>query len=266
MIVNSHGMEIHVSVEGTGEPIVFAHGAMYDGTMWAPQIEHFRSRYRCLAPDAPGHGRSGKPDAPVTYKLMSDVLADVVTQLDASPAHFVGLSMGTGIMGQLACDHPEMVRSLTFIGAVVYGGDLPLVTEEYIESIEQGSALMISEHIEQAMAPETLQQNPTLLDDFWEVFARADLQVYGSVLRDLMKLDLRTCLRDINVPSIVLWGEHDLTGTPREANQTLIDAIPGARLVTVPAAGHLTNLENPKFVNEQIAALIELADLAVGHR
>ncbi|HUC38272.1 MAG TPA: alpha/beta hydrolase [Acidimicrobiales bacterium] len=133
------GGRLHVVEGGSGPPLVLLHGFMLDSTIWAAQFRDLRDRYRVIAIDQRGHGRSvpgadgfgarstaqlegagqGLRDAvsmaeqavgaPAIRRMASD-LAEVLEALDVSGAQLVGHSMGGMVTLQFAQDHAETLR------------------------------------------------------------------------------------------------------------------------------------------------------------
>jgi pimeloyl-ACP methyl ester carboxylesterase len=106
-----------LTVDGReGEPVVFVHGNVSSSLFWQRQMLDLPPGYRPLAVDLRGFG--GTDTLPVdATRGLSDFTDDVVS-LDLGPAHYVGWSMGGGVVMQLLRDHPELVRTLTLVNPV----------------------------------------------------------------------------------------------------------------------------------------------------
>ena len=110
------GTVIYYETWGRGEPLLLVSGLATDLRIWACQRLVFGRRFRCIALDNRGSGRSGKPDGPYSLEQMA---ADAVAVLDAEGvgrAHVVGHSMGSYIAQVMAVQHPDRLRSLTLAG------------------------------------------------------------------------------------------------------------------------------------------------------
>lgn len=251
-------VKIFVQERGSGVPIMFLHGASSSHGAWAPQVEHFEKRYRCLAWDAPWHGQSGRPGGRFNYSTVVRCLASCLDRLEAAPAHLVGLSGGTMTAAWLACERPDMVRSMTLIGSVIYGGELQAAGEDVLRRLASG-AVRLGDGIavEGILAPRTLASRADLVEFCRTNVNGGDPAVYADQVRETLKVDLRPRLASVDVPTLVLWGEYDHLGTPRAVNETTAKAIKGARLVVVPDAGHFTPLENAPFVNARIDEFLQ---------
>ncbi|MFF4815176.1 alpha/beta fold hydrolase [Kitasatospora sp. NPDC001309] len=111
----------HAEVEGrTGEPVVLVHGNVSSGAFWHPTMTALPDRYRPLAPDLRGFGRTEPLPVDATRGLRdhSEDLLSYLRALALGPVHLVGWSMGGGVALQLLRDRPELVRTLTLVNPV----------------------------------------------------------------------------------------------------------------------------------------------------
>lgn len=112
-------IELFYREKGSGEPLILLHGNGEDGSYFVHQIEHFQSRYRVIALDTRGHGRSPRGSAPFTIRQFALDLYDFLRAHEIPSAVLLGFSDGANIAMQFALDHPEMVRAL-----ILNGGNL----------------------------------------------------------------------------------------------------------------------------------------------
>jgi pimeloyl-ACP methyl ester carboxylesterase len=98
-------------------PVVFVHGNVSSSRFFAERMAALSSRFHCLAPDLRGYGHTERApiDATRGVRDFSDDLAAWLAAVDLEDAHFVGWSVGGGVVQQLAIDHPHTVRSLTLL-------------------------------------------------------------------------------------------------------------------------------------------------------
>src|ERR1043166_1679548 len=94
------------------EPVLLIHGLGSSTEDWEAQVDVLARDFNVVAYDVRGHGRTSKPRGRYTVRQFSDDAAAFVAELRLGPVHVVGLSMGGMIGFQLACDHPELIRSL----------------------------------------------------------------------------------------------------------------------------------------------------------
>ncbi|HUF10394.1 MAG TPA: alpha/beta hydrolase, partial [Rhodothermales bacterium] len=106
--------------KGSGEPLLLLHGLGSSTLDWEPQIAAFSDRYRVIALDMRGSGKSRDtrhPAGPFSIRQFAADSAAVLDRLGASPAHVAGLSMGGMIAFQLAVDFPASVKTLCIINS-----------------------------------------------------------------------------------------------------------------------------------------------------
>ncbi len=98
-------------------PVVFVHGNVSSSRFFAERMEALSSRYHLLAPDLRGYGHTERVpiDATRGVRDFSDDVAAWLVSIGLDDAHFVGWSVGGGVVQQLAIDHPHVVRSLTLL-------------------------------------------------------------------------------------------------------------------------------------------------------
>ncbi len=104
----------HFVEKGHGpETMVFAHGFLMNHAMFSPQIEAFHDRYRCIAFDWRGQGASDATNGGYDMENLTEDAAEFIIQTQASPCHWVGVSMGGFVGLRLGARRPELIRSLT---------------------------------------------------------------------------------------------------------------------------------------------------------
>ncbi|MDF5979160.1 alpha/beta hydrolase [Pseudomonas aeruginosa] len=98
-------------------PVLLLHGLGSSARDWEYQLPALLGRYRLLVPDLRGHGRSGKPRGGYSMAGFAEDCAALLDRLGCGPVHLVGISMGGMIGFQLACDRPDLLRSLTIVNS-----------------------------------------------------------------------------------------------------------------------------------------------------
>lgn len=232
---------------------VLLHGAGFDHTTWALHSRWFAHHgYGVLAPDLPGHGRSG--GAPLTSIAdMADWTAALIVAAGAQKARLVGHSMGSLIAVEASARHPDRVTALDLIGtaaAMAVGPDLLKAAEANSrDAIDMMSiwGLGFPAGLGGSLAPglwmltgaqRVLENNrPGVL--FTDLSA---CNAYQGALAAAAK---------VSVPTTLILGERDMM-TPSKAGKALAAAIPNARTILLPGAGHMMMNERP---DELLAAL-----------
>jgi pimeloyl-ACP methyl ester carboxylesterase len=265
------GVRLHWEESGSGKPLLFIHEFAGDHRSFAPQVEHFRDRYRCLVYDARGYPPS---DVPVDERAYSQLraVADAVAVLDAAGverAHVVGVSMGGFCALHLGLRHPDRVDGLVIAG-VGYGAhpDAAATFRAESEAVAaafdaEGAAEVAKRY---AVGPARVQfQNKNRAA--WEVFARqlAEHDSGGSArtMRGVQRLrpslyDLRDELAAMAVPVLIVVGDEDEGCL--EADLMLKRTIPTSGLAILPRTGHTCNLEEPDEFNAPVERFLAAVD------
>ena len=111
------GTTIYWAERGAGEPLVLLHGLMDSHRTWRRAAPHLAGRYRLLMPDLPGHGMSGRPDAPYTLTWHARMLADWMAAIGVERAHICGHSYGGGIAQWMILEQRARVDRLALVSA-----------------------------------------------------------------------------------------------------------------------------------------------------
>ena len=254
-VVRANGLEIAYERAGAGAPLVFAHGAAGDARLWRAQLAALADELTVVAWDEPGAGRSA--DAPAGFGLAdyADCLAALIEALDLGPAHLAGLSWGGTLALELYRRHPGRVATLILVDTYAgWKGSLP--EDELRARIAHTRATFAAPAEEfDPTLPGLLGPDPpdaalALLEEMAADVRPASMRTQLSLMAET---DLRDVLPGIDVPTLLVWGEHD-GRSPLSVARQFDDAIPHARLVVIPGAGHVSNLEQPERFNEAVRA------------
>lgn len=242
--------------------VVFLHGAGFDHSAWALHSRWFAHHgFAVLAPDLPGHGRSQGPGL-TSIAAMADWTVALLDAAGARPAHLIGHSMGSLIALDVAGRHPARVRALSLIGTaatMTVGPDLLKAAE----ANDQAANDMVSIWGLGFNAELGGSRAPGL---WMHGGAQATLKqcAPGVLFNDLSACnayqDALTAAARITVPTTLILGEKDMM-TPVKAGRALGAAIPTARTIVLPGAGHMIMAERP---DELLAALKISADSSTG--
>jgi pimeloyl-ACP methyl ester carboxylesterase len=258
MLLNVNGAEIFAATGGrdfdpTLPAIVLLHGAGFDHTTWALHTRWFAHHgFAVLAPDLPGHGRSSGHPLP-TIADMADWTAALIAAAGATKARLVGHSMGSLIALETAARHPAKVSSLSLIGTaatMTVGPDLLRAAE----ANDQAAIDMVSIWGLGFQA----ELGGSLAPGLW--MHSGAQRVLEQCRPGVLFNDLSACnayqgalaaAATITVPATLILGERDMM-TSAKAGKALAAAIPNAKTIVLPGAGHMMMVERP---DELLAAL-----------
>ena len=255
MFGSVNGVQLYYEEQGQGPALVFIHGLGENASSWKFQKDYFSRSFRVIAMDLRGHGQSGDGDEFITMELFArDVLA-LLTSLGISRAHFVGHSMGGLIIQEIASRYPERILTMTLSDAAGFYPP-PFATtglEERLKRLENLSMAEVADAIAnvacRAGIPEA-EKTPIR-----DMFAANRREPYRQSTISTLKADYREFHSRMTAPTFLLVGELDVT-TPLDYAQYLNKAIAGSKLEIIPAAAHMTKLENPAFYNRALAEFL----------
>ena len=253
------GTVIYYEAWGRGEPLLLISGLATDLRIWACQRMVFGRRYRCIAVDNRGSGRSGKPEGPYSLEQMA---ADAVAVLDAEGigrAHVVGHSMGSYIAQMLAVEYPDRLRSLTLAGTACrhHPWRLELLARWQETARTQGVHAWARRAFPWLLGPRTAWTLGLFINLLWPVILQQPKHGFDGQIAALLGApeDAPRRLGGIGVPTLVVCGSKDTLTTPADAAE-VASLIPGARLVTLKGAGHGLMLEAAPDFNEAVLAFL----------
>ena len=233
--------------------VVFVHGWPDSWRSFEPVIDALPPTIGAISVSLRGFGGSDAPDDGYTPDDFAADVGELVDHVGVTSAVFVGHSMGTLVVQQLAVSHPEVVGGLVLIGGF---RTLPDEVFEEVWSVVEDLADPISEQFVREFQSSTLAA--PVPDSFFDQLVAESLQAPARVWRAAFA-GIRTIPRDaaISAPTLLLWGDHDAL-VPRSEQDALLAAIPGAHLVVYEGAGHSPNWEQPERVARDIEALLAL--------
>lgn len=244
---------------GDGPAVAFSHGLFMDESMFDPQVEALSDRYRCIAWDERGHGRTGEPPGPFSYWDSADDLAALLASLGVERAVLAGMSQGGFLSLRCALAHPELVRALILIDTQA-GAEEPERLPGYQAMVDNwvanGPDQPTLDVIAGLILGEGFADTPAWQDK-WSKQSNDNLvQVFTTLAT---REDIHDRLAEIDVPAIVIHGEAD-TSIPLDVARNLADGLPTTEFVIVPGAGHAANLSHPELVNPQIERFLASLD------
>jgi 3-oxoadipate enol-lactonase len=250
------GVDLNVEdTGGSGPAVVFSHGLLWSTRMWRFQVGALRDRYRCIAYDHRGQGKSEVTAAGYDMDTLTADAAALITALGVGPVHFVGLSMGGFVGMRLAARRPELVRTLVLMETAADPEPARNVPR-YMAMSALTRVLGVRPFVPAVMK---IMFGPTFLRDPDRVELRRGLE------RELLENDVAGMrkalwgvisrapvpseeLARIRTPVLVVSGEEDSAVVP-ERSLRLASAIPGASFMRISRAGHSSSIEEPEAVN-----------------
>jgi non-heme chloroperoxidase len=253
------GPRLHYAERGdpTGEAIIFLQGYSDSWFSFSGVLSLLSPEYHAFAPDQRGHGDSDRPEGRYT---VDDYAADVDAFMDAvgvEEATLVGHSGGTLIAPRVALSYPHRVSRLVLIGSAIMGARNEVMLElgEAVRALEDPVPVEFVREFQESTIYRPIPQ------EFLDKAVSESLKLPARVWRDYMEgviltPDHEAQLREINVPTLIIWGEQDAM-FPREDVEQLARTIPDATLKVYPETGHAVHWERPEQVVRDLEAFMK---------
>lgn len=227
-----------------GSPVVLSHSLGADGSMWSPQTGALvAAGHRVILVDHLGHGRSPVPPAPYTLDEIASGVLGVADELRLERFAVVGLSLGGLVAQWLGVNAPERVAKLVAANTAARIGSAGSWAER-IDAVRAGGMASIRDGVlARWFAPGFASAEREQFEGVADVFGRTQAEGYIGCCAALAAADLRDAVAAIAAPTLVIGGSID-PATPPEEAEWLAIAIPGAELLIIGGAAHLSNLDH----------------------
>jgi len=249
------GGDLYYVDHGSGTPLLLVHGFALDHTMWENQIEVLSDRYRVVAPDLQGFGRSPVRGDATTMEQMADDLAALLDGLSIPRVVLGCLSMGGYVAFQFWRRHAARLQGLILCDTRPTA-DTPEAAAARLEMadrvLREGLRPLVDSMLPRLFSETTCRQWPELVEQIRDVMMSGNPRGIAAAARGMaQRPDMTEFLGQIHCPTLALVGRDDAFSPP-EAVRGMARAIPGAQYVEIADAGHLAPLEKPEEVNQAI--------------
>lgn len=251
MLVDTRVGRLFVEVVGEGPEVFFWHSFVCDGGMWRPVIDRLSATHRCINIDAPGHGRSSPLRRGFTLDECAEAGVEVMDALGAKRAAWAGLSWGGMVGMRIAARKPERISGLALFDTSARPERRAAKLAEYralslAVTLLGPAPFLAQQAVPSFFSPVNVRERPWMIEDFVAKLVRMDRAslVFAANAVLFERDDVTSELGHIRARTVVAIGEHDVA-TPREESEHLAAHVPGATLVVIPRAGHLSALEQP---------------------
>ncbi|MEZ5316063.1 MAG: alpha/beta fold hydrolase [Vicinamibacterales bacterium] len=249
---------------GSGRPLVLLHAFPLSADQWFGQLQRVPPGWRAVAPDLRGFrgGSVAYEDPGLDGLTIDDYARDVLefmTHVEADRSVVLGLSMGGYVALALARRAPRRIAGL-ILADTRPGADSPegRAGRDALVDVarREGVGAVARQLVPRLVGETTRRDQPELLDVLTGAVQLNTVEaIVAASLAMKDRPDQTGWLPSIAVPTTIVCGEED-TLTPMAESEAMQRAIPGARLVRIPGAGHLSNLEAPRAFNAAIEAAL----------
>jgi len=244
--------------EGSGDAVVLVHGYTGCWDDWATAVPALKKKYRCVALDQRGFGKTDHPQPPSEY-TMSEYVEDIVglvKQLGIERFHLAGVSMGGMIVQEFALAHQQMLLSLALVDTAPERPEVMktvLSPDDAEEFLKTHTLAELWDYNQAKIAEELRLAFPALTPEQIEAARRryvtnnspGGVIGAGRMIRNWR--GVRGRLGEIKVRTLVVVGELDVRFV--QPSKDLAELIPNARLVIIPKCGHVPMFDTPETFN-----------------
>jgi len=255
MKAHTNGIETYYELHGQeGMPwLVLSHSLACSTRMWDEQIAAFQDKYRILAYDTRGHGSSQAPAGAYTLEQLADDLKALLDRLGISRAHYCGLSMG-GMIGQTyALKYPGTLATLVLADTTSrMPAEAQPAWQDRIRTAEaKGMQPLVEPTLARWFTEPYRKAQPQTMQRIGNLIGSTPVAGYVGCCHAIPKIDLSARLKDIRTPILIIVGEDD-PGTPVAMSKEIHENAPGSKLVVLPKAAHLSNIEQSAAFNRAL--------------
>jgi pimeloyl-ACP methyl ester carboxylesterase len=256
---------LNVAVAGDrgAPPLVLVHGLGGSWRSWGRVIEGLAARFRVLAVDLPGFGRSPEePGGGFELDSVAGRIGDALDHLRVGEHVLVGHSMGGGVAIAYALRFGARVRRLVLVspaGLIATGAVRPAWRRPRLHRVGREATriaepfLLLSSRARGAAFGRLVADPSALARRDALALVRGSRQGRGTPAAgiSIVHAGLRSRLGELTMPTLVIWGEQDQVVSARYA-AALGRELPDGSVVTLPGTGHLPQIERP---TEVVAAI-----------
>ena len=223
-------IQLNYIEKGEGEPLILLHGNGENCEYFSNQIEYFSEKYRVIALDTRGHGKSPRGECSFTIRRFAEDLRDFMDEKGIEKAHILGFSDGANIALRFALKYPERADKLVLNGANLFPAGVKVSVQLPITLGYKFASLFASKN-------ENAGKNAEML---------------GLMVNDPNIAPEE--LRSIKNPALVIAGTNDMI---KDSHTRLIHKnLPNSKLAII-AGDHFIASKNPDSFNRRVAAFLE---------
>jgi 3-oxoadipate enol-lactonase len=249
--VENQGAKIYWDVQGQGEPVLLIMGLGWPATMWYRTRPALNARYRTIAFDNRGAGRSDVPAGPYPIATMAADAAAVLDAAGVASVHVLGASMGGMIAQEFTLQYPDRVRSLV-LACTACGGPYATQADPEVlpvlfrrEGTPEERAEVVVPFVYAASTPrERIAEDLAVLSKNY-----ATPEGYMGQLQGILAWESYSRLPQIQTPTLVVHGLDDRL-VPAANSDLIAGRIAGARLVKLPNASHIFMTDQPEAAQQ----------------
>jgi pimeloyl-ACP methyl ester carboxylesterase len=242
--------------------VTFIHGAGGSSSMWFRQIRSFKEKFNVLLIDLSGHGKSKSrfhenSKVGYTFELITGDIVEVLNSLSIEKSHFIGVSLGTIIVRDLADRYPNLVESLVLAGAILkfnIRSNMLMIFGNILRSIVPYILLYKLEAFI-IMPKKNHRESRLLLVKECKKLNQKEFIRWCKLTRGIKKILKSQRQIDIERPSLYIMGAEDSIFLPSVRKS--VSSFLNAQLSIIENSGHVVNIDQPNKFNERVIKFLK---------
>ena len=243
------------------EWVTFIHGAGGSSSIWYKQLRDFKKHHNVLLIDLRGHGKSKSPIydklKSYTFDAISDEIIEVLDHLKIQKSHFVGISLGTIIIREIAERYPERSASMIMGGAVMklnFRGQILMRLGVLLKSVIP--YLLLYKFFAIIIMPRKKhRESRNLFINEAKKLYQKEFKRWFTLIAEVNPLLSLFRIKDSGIPTFYVMGEEDHMFLPSISK--LVNNHLSSELFVIPDCGHVVNVEQPEIFNKEVLSFIQ---------
>lgn len=245
------------------EWVTFVHGAGGSSTIWFKQIRAFKAHFNVLLLDLRGHGNSGKKQKRIfkgnyTFPIIANDIIEVIDHLKIERSHFIGMSLGTIVIRQLAALHPQRVKSMIMGGAIIQMNFRSQILMKLGNTFKYVMPYLVLYKLFAFIIMPKKNHKVSR-----HLFINEAKKLYQKEFLKWFKLtgEINPLLKwfrqqELNIPTLYIMGDEDYMFLPY-VKKLVSQHYRTSQLFVINRCGHVVNVDNPTLFNQKAIEFIQ---------
>ena len=247
-----NNVDLHYTVEGSGETVVFVHGLSDNLAYWEFLASNLRHDYQVVRADLRGHGQTELGGDEISIGTYVEDLHDLLIDLNIDKINLIGFSMGGAVALEFTVRYPDLVSSLVLM-ACFYGVDehSEIIFNQFKDALKISFNEFYDLILPMVVCPDFIENNKAEIEMLREIASKsANVQAYIKAIDACLNFDIGDELSNIDVSTLILAGKYDEI-TSLKSQEALQGKIRNSRLIVFDDVRHnlLIGENNEKILN-----------------
>ena len=241
--------------------VTFVHGAGGSSAIWYKQLREFKKDFNILLIDLRGHGKSKNPIyekiKSYSFDVISDEVIEVLDYLKIKTSHFIGISLGTIVIREIAERYPERIKSMIMGGAVMklnIRGQLLMRLAVLLKSVLP--YILLYKLLAFTLMPKnTHKESRNLFINEAKKLYQKEFKRWFTLIAEVNPLLALFRFKDSGIKTLYIMGDEDHMFLP--SIRKIVKNHLSSKLVVIPNCGHVVNIDQPLEFNKKVLKFIK---------